>query len=90
MTDLTTDERSTILHALGLTPVNGKMPRWSRRNYYAGESATCASLAQQGRIRRYAEPREWFPDPLYCVTAAGAIAAGVGNRARKIDMVGKQ
>lgn len=85
MADLTTDERSTILHALGLTPVNGKMPRWSHRNHYVGESAVCASLAQQGRMRRYA-----LIEPLYCVTAAGVIAAGVGNRVRKKDMVGKQ
>lgn len=61
MTDLTTDERKTILHALG-----------------PGESAG----AQQGRMRRYAEPREFLPYPLYCVTAR---AAG-----RKEDMVGKQ
>lgn len=90
MTDLTTDERNTILHTLGLTPVNGKMPRWSQRNYYIGESVVCASLAQQGHMRRYAEPRKWLPYPLYCVTAAGVIAAGVGNRVRKEDMVGKQ
>lgn len=90
MADLTTEERRVILHALGLTPINGKIPRWSHRNYYAGESATCASLAQHGRMRRYAEPTEWCPYPLYCVTAAGVIAAGVGNRVRKEDMVGKQ
>ena len=88
-------ERRVMLHALGLTPCNGKMRRWGYRNYYVaptdnpGDKVIFDDMEQRGLIKTYETRgpgmeryRTWF------VTAAGIEALGVGNRVRRGDRLG--
>ena len=52
------EELRAIQHALGLTPRNGKMRRWSHRNYYCAapcgkDAAMFDRMEAEGLIQTY-------------------------------------
>lgn len=83
MSELTTEERQAITHALGLTRRGGKGRtgrRWAYRNYFAAggkDVATWQGLVKRGLActLRPVDPNNKTPG--FAVTHAGTIAAGL-------------
>lgn len=80
---LTDEQRSNIVHALGLTPRGGRGRfgcRWAYRNYFAAGEADVQSwrdLEARGLARQIAKPGSLRPFHTFEVTPAGMKAAGV-------------
>lgn len=82
---MTPAQRSLILHALGLEPRGGRMPRWSRKNRRQ-TLATGPSGWDDIVAAGWAAPVYFEGGSAWHVTRAGAEAAGVGKRVRKEDL----
>lgn len=82
---MTPAQRALILSALGLTPRNGRMPRWSRKNdgYIQIDHPEACDMVEGGLI---------YPHTLngrgmtFRVTRFGTEAAGVLGRCRREDL----
>lgn len=86
---MTPAQRDLILHSLGLTPRNGRMPRWSYRNRYVVpllETPPWPEMAKAGWVEAIALRTETQVAKWYRVTRAGAEAAGVLDRCRREDL----
>lgn len=79
-------QRALILAALGLTPRDGVMPRWSSRNEFGAilwrDLANWEKMVAGGLAEIEDHPNFY----LFRVTRRGAEAAGVLGRCRREDL----
>lgn len=84
---MTPAQRALILHALGLTPRDGVMPRWSDGNGYLvwpHPDPEWDDMERAGWVE-YRRSNA-FRGPVARVTRRGAEAAGVLGRCRREDL----